>query len=133
MSVLDLGGDGHEIVVKPCRAFSCRYLVNCIAVRPERHGNVANRNRLRHRASQDHGRSAEAGGQATEAGAGGASPDIVNRSNANRSNVIGFARGNRSGARFTIREACQAGEAQQQLQRWLRNKLQNRERPLGWM
>ena len=115
------------MVVKPCRALGCRYPVSCIVVRPERTGNVANR------ASQDHGRSAEAGGQATEGGAGGTSPDIVNRSQANHSNVIGYDRNNHGGARFTIRQACQAGEAQQQLQRWLRNKLQNRERTLGWV
>ena len=50
------------MVVKPCRALSCRYPVSCIFVRPERTGNVANP------ASWHHGRSAEAGGQAAEAG-----------------------------------------------------------------
>ena len=132
MSVLDLVGDDHETVVKLRRALSYRYPVNYIAVRPERCGSVANRNRRRHLASQHHGRSAEASGKATtEAGAGGNS--CISPDSANRSNVIGFARSNHSGARFNIREACQAGEGQQQLQRWLRNKLQIRQRPLGWM
>ena len=105
ISVPDLGRTGHEIVVKLCRALSCRYPVNCIAVLPERYGNVANRNRLRHPASWHHGRSAEAGGKATKARSGDKhscnSPDIANRSNANRSNASGCAR-------FSTREACQA-------------------------
>jgi hypothetical protein len=65
MSVLDLAGDDHEIVVKLRRAFSYCHPVNYIAVRPERCGSVANRNGLRRPASQHHGRSAEAGGKAT--------------------------------------------------------------------
>jgi hypothetical protein len=55
----------HEIVVKLCRALSCRYRVNCIAVRSERDGSVANRNTIRHPASWHHGQRAEAGGKAT--------------------------------------------------------------------
>jgi hypothetical protein len=97
----------HEIVVKLCRALSCRYPVNCIVVRPERYGNVTNRNGLRHPASQRHGRRAEAGGKASSAGGkatrvrsggqhSGISPDI-----ANRSNTIGCAR-------FSNGEACRA-------------------------
>jgi hypothetical protein len=106
MSVLDLGGHRYEIVVTFCRALSCRYLVNCIAVRPKRYGSVANRNRLRH-SSQHHGRRAEAGGKATEAGGkatrvrsggkhGCTSPDIPTRTNA-------IAR-----ARFDNGQACRA-------------------------
>jgi hypothetical protein len=119
MSALDLGGHRHEIVVKLCRALSCRYPVNCIAVRSERDGSVANRNRLRHPASQHHGRRAEAGGKATEAAADGKatteadagdkhgciSPDIANRSNA-------ICTANRSNAgaceRFSNGEVCRA-------------------------
>jgi hypothetical protein len=48
ISGVDLGGHGHEIVVKLCRALGRRYPVNCIAVRPERYGGVANRNRVRY-------------------------------------------------------------------------------------
>ncbi len=120
-----------------CRAIRPRYFVNCIAVRPERHGSVANRDRLRRHASQRHGRSAEAGGKATASGNatsaeggkhGFISPDIANRSNA----IVNLSRGIGS-AGFSFREACQAGEIRQQLQRWLRNKLQNRQCPLGWV
>ena len=114
MSVLDLGGHRHEIVVKPCRALSCRYPVNCIAVRPERYGSVANRNRLRHPASYRHGHSAEAGGKATEAGSNAAkarsggkhsciSPDI-----ATRPSPIGTANRSKTGGceRFSDGEVC---------------------------
>ena len=90
----------HEIVVKLCRALSCRYPVDCIVVRPRRYGNVANRNRLRHSASQHHCRSAEAGGKATKARSGRKhsciSPDIANRSNAGACE------------RFSNGEACRA-------------------------
>lgn len=96
------GGYCHEIVVKLYRAVR-RFRFNYLAVRP---GNVANRNRLGRLASLHHGRRAEAGGKATKAGAGGTSPDIVNRSHANRSNLIGFARSNRRGVRFNTWEAC---------------------------
>src|SRR5437773_591745 len=104
--VLDLGGHGHEILVKPFRALSYRHFVNFIAVRPERYRSVANRNRLRRPASQHHDRSAEAGGKATEAAGGGKateaesggkhsciSPDIANHSNA-----IGTANRAKAGA-----------------------------------
>jgi hypothetical protein len=131
-------GGHHEIVARLCRAIRRRCRVNEPAVRP---GRVTNRNRRRHLASQDHGRSAEAGGKATSASAGGISPDIVDRSNlyrsnlyrshVDRSNVIGFAGSDHGRARFDIGQACQPGEDQQQLQRWLPNELQNPERPLG--
>jgi hypothetical protein len=102
MSVLDLVGDDHEIVVKLRRALSYRYPVNRIAVLPERYGNVSNRNRRRRPASQHHGRGAEASGEATaggKAGAGGnscISPDSANPSNATAS------------ARFSTSEDCGA-------------------------
>ena len=98
----------HEIVVKVCRALSCRTPVNCIVVRPERYGNVANRNRPCLPTSEHHGRCAEAGskvgGKATKARSGGkhssggkhrrSSPDI-------RSNAIVCTR-------FSHGEACRA-------------------------
>jgi hypothetical protein len=127
-------GHGHEIVVKLCRARSRRCLVNGLAVRPV---SVANRDRHRRPASRHHGRSAEAGGEATSIAAGdthrGIPPGIENRSSAivirsgviiNRSHAVACAR---SG----IGEDCQAGGTRQQLQRWLRNKLQIRQGPLG--
>jgi len=117
-------GVGHEI--KLCCLISRRYFVNCIA---ERSGSVANRNRPCLLTSERHGRCAEAGGEAICAEAAGKyrgiSPDIINRI-VNRSNAIGRAE-------FSTREDCQARESCQQLQRWLPNKLQNRERTLGWM
>lgn len=125
-------GHGHEIVVKVCRALSCRFLVNHPAVRP---GCVANRNKLQRSAPSGHDRSPEADGKATSGEAGGKrcgiSPDIVNRShvncsNINCSNAIGCAR-------FTIGEDCQAGESRQQLQRRLRIEPPARQCPLGWM
>jgi hypothetical protein len=128
-SVPDLEGHCHEIVIKFCRAISRRYSVNCIAVLPERSGNVANRNKLCLPTSHRYRRRAEAGGRAICAEAGGKyrgiSPDIINRI-VNRSNAIG-----RAG--FSIGQDCQAGESQQQLQRGLRNKFQIRQCPLGWM
>jgi hypothetical protein len=128
------GGDGHEIVVTLCRAFSYRYLVNFVAVRPKRYGSIANRNRLRHPASYHQGRSAEAGGKATQAEAGGKhsciSPDI-----ATHSSGIGTANRSEAGAceRFSNGEACRARENLQQLRRWLRNKLEIRQPTLEWM
>jgi hypothetical protein len=138
VSVPDLAGDGHEIVVKLRRALGYRTAVNRIAVWPERYGNVTNRNGLHPPASQRHGRGAEAGGKAASAGGKatkvcsgdkhssggkhrGISPDIANCSNA-----IGCAR-------FSNGADCQARENRQQLQRRLRNKLQKGQRPLGWM
>ena len=130
MSVLDLGGHRHEIVVNLCRALRCRYLFNCIAVRPEQYGSVANRKP----ASQHHGRGAEAGGKAATVGgnatgvwSGGtpSGPDIAIHSNGDW-DAVGCA-GSCHG------EACPARERGQQLQRWLRIKLQTRQGPLGWM
>jgi hypothetical protein len=78
-------GGCHEIVVDFCHAISRRYFINCSAVRPERHGSIANRNRLRC-ASTHHGRSVEAGSEATQGEAngkrGGIPPGIVSHSNA---------------------------------------------------
>ena len=127
-------GHGHEIVVKRCRALSCRYPVNCIVVRSERYGNVTNRNGLQHPASQRHGRSAEASGKAATAGgnatrvrSGGtpSGPDIAIHSNGDW-DAVGCA-GSCHG------EACPTRERGQQLQRWLRIKLQTRQGSLGWM
>src|ERR1700738_2970610 len=88
--VLDLGGQGHEILVKPFRTLSYCYLVNLVAVHLERYRSVADRNRLRRSASQHHGRRAEAGGKADSSGgnatrvrSGGtpSGPDIAIHSN----------------------------------------------------
>jgi hypothetical protein len=103
-------GTCHEIVVKLRRALGCRYPVSCIVVRPERTGNVANR------ASQDHSRRAEAGGQATEAGGqatkarSGGKHNCVSPDTANPSNAIGAANRSTAGAceRFSDGEACRA-------------------------
>ena len=128
------GGYDHEIVIRLRRALSYRYPVNRIAEQPERYGNVTNRNGLRHPASQHHGRSAEASGKAATAGgnatrvrSGGtpSGPDIAIHSNGDW-DAVGCA-GSCHG------EACPARERGQQLQRWLRNKLQTRQGPLGWM
>jgi hypothetical protein len=80
----------YEIVVKLRRALSDRYPVNRIAVQPERYGNVTNRNGPCRPASQHHGRSAEASGEATAGGKACTrgsciSPDSANRSNATAS------------------------------------------------
>jgi hypothetical protein len=103
-------GTCREMAVKLCRALGCRYPVSCIVVRPERTGNVANR------ASQDHGRSAEAGGQAAAAGGKstkarpGGKHSRISPDTANPSNVIGAANRPKAGAceRFSHGEACRA-------------------------
>ena len=124
------GGYDHEIVIRLCRALGCRYPVNRIAVRPRRPGSAANRQL----ASQHHGRRAEASGKAATAGgnatrvrSGGtpSGPDIAIHSNGDW-DAVGCA-GSCHG------EACPARERGQQLQRWLRIKLQTRQGPLGWM
>jgi hypothetical protein len=130
-----LGGYDHEIVFRLRRARNYRYPVNRIAEQPERYGNVTNRNRLRHPASQHHGRSAEASGKAATAGgnaitrvrSGGTprGPDIATHANRDW-DAVGCA-GSCHG------EACPARARGQQLQRWLRIKLQTRQGPLGWM
>jgi len=103
-------------------------------VQLERYRSVADRNRLRRYASQHHGRRAEAGGKAESSGgnatrvrSGGApsGPDIAIHSNGDW-DAVGCA-GSCHG------EACPARERGQQLQRWLRIKLQTRQGPLGWM
>jgi hypothetical protein len=127
------GRTSYENVIKPCRGLRCCCPVNRIAEQPERHGNVTNRNGLRHPASQDHGRSAEANGEAATGGnvtrvrSGGtpSGPDIAIHSNGDW-DAVGCA-GSCHG------EACPARERGQQLQRWLRIKLQTRQGPLGWM
>jgi hypothetical protein len=91
-------------------------------LRPKRPGNVANLNRLRRLASKRHGRSAEASREA-EAKRGcpqhRVPPDI-----ANHSNDVG-------GVGLGLRETCQACAYHWQLRRWLRDKLQDRQLPLG--
>ena len=62
------GRTSHEIVVKFCRALSCRIPINCIILRPERYGNVANSNRRCLPTSEHHGRCAEAGGKVSSVG-----------------------------------------------------------------
>jgi hypothetical protein len=103
------GRTSHENFIKPCRALSCRYPVNCIIMRPERHRSVANP------ASQRHDRSAEAGGKATEAAGKTAKARSVGKYSCiwpgitDHSNAIGTV--NRSKAaseRFSIGEACRA-------------------------
>jgi hypothetical protein len=128
------GRTSDENVIKPCRALSCRYPVNCVAVRPKRTGSVANRSRLRHPASQHHRRSAEASGKAATAGGNAVTrvrsgdtprPDLAIHSNRDW-NAGGCAESCHG-------EACPARERGQQLQRWLRIKLQTRQGSLGWM
>ena len=128
------GRTSHENVIKPRRALSCRYPVNCIVVRPERYGNVANRNRLRPAASQHHGPSAEAGGKATSAAAGG-THGCTRRPGRSPAacNTIDFARCHTGGAGYNHGEACRVRENLQQLQRWLPNKFQVRQPTLEWM
>jgi len=126
------GRTSYENVIKPCRALSCRDPVNFVVVRPKRHGSLANHAKLH--SSQRHGRSAEASGKAATAGgnatrvrSGGTprGPDLAIHSNGdwNAGGCAGACHG----------EACPARERGQQLQRWLRIKLQTRQGPLGWM
>ncbi len=122
-----LEGHGHEILIKPCRAFNHRCLVNNLAVRA---GSVANPNRLRRHDSPRHGRRAETGGKAARVGAGSkhncAASDCINSSNPNRPHAFvcaGFCDG----------EDCRPGESRQQLQRWLCVKLPKRQGSVGWM
>jgi hypothetical protein len=119
------GRTGHEIVVKLCRALSCRYPVNCVVVRPERYGIVANR--LRHSASQRHGRRTEAGGKASHADAeAGGNPSFISPDFAEPDDTMGWER-------FSTAEACRARENLQQLHGWLRNKFQVWQPTLEWM
>lgn len=128
------GRTSNENVIKPFRPLSYCYLVDLVAVQIERYRSVADRNRLRRSASQHHGRRAEAGGKAESSGgnatrvrSGGApsGPDIAIHSNGDW-DAVGCA-GSGHG------EACPARERGQQLQRWLRIKLQTRQGALGWM
>lgn len=125
ISVPDLGGLCHEIAVEPCRAFSRRRVVNCLAVRP---GSVANR--PSQAASFHHGRGAEAGGKAkscdTGGDHGGISPEIENYPDVvvNRSSAV-------AGAGFRAGQDCRAGESREQLQRWLRIEPPAWQGPLG--
>ena len=122
------GEMSHEIVIRLRRAVSRRYFVNSLAVQHKRYGTVAAHNRLRLLASRRLGRSAEADGKtngcvAAEVNDCDRPPDIrpVIRSNAGLR------------AEYSFGAACPAGEIREHLQRWLRNKLQGRQRPLGRM
>jgi len=124
------GGYDHEIVIPLCRALGCRYPVNRIAVRPRRPGSAANRQHASHhhgRRAEASGKAATAGGNATRVRSGGtpSGPGIAIHSNGDW-DAVGCA-GSYHG------EACPARERGQQLQRWLRIKLQTRQGPLGWM
>jgi hypothetical protein len=132
--VLDLERQGHEILVKPFRTLRYCYLINLVAVQLERYRSVADRNRLGRSASQHHCRRAEAGGKAESSGgnatrvrSGGTpgGPDIAIHSNGEW-DAVGCA-GSCHG------EARPARARGQQLQRWLRIKLQTRQGPLGRM
>jgi hypothetical protein len=122
----------RENVVKPCRALSCRDPVNCVVVRPEWHGSLANHSKLPSSQRHRHGAGAK-GEAATEAGADGkhrcSPPERAGQpddgSNGGRDAV------GRAGACHG--EACPARERGQQLQRWLRIQLPTRQGPLGWM
>lgn len=141
----------HEIIVTLCRAFSRRHLFNCIAVRSNRYGSVANRATSScHSYSQHHRRRAEAGGKATEAGgkatgAGGKATEAGGE--AGRGGKATRVRSGgkhgctspdiptrtNAGARFNNGEARSARENLQQLRRWLHNKFQVRQPTLEWM
>ncbi|TYL98802.1 hypothetical protein FXB40_04535 [Bradyrhizobium rifense] len=116
----------HEIVFRLRRAVSRRYFVSRLAMQRKRSGNVATHNRLL--ASRRLGRSTEADGKTNDCVTAQVNdidspPDIrlVNRANVSLR------------AEYSIGAACQAGEIRQHLQRRLRNKLQGRQRALGWM
>lgn len=124
ISVL-FGEAPYEILVWLRRAVSRRYLGNRLAVQHIRHGMVSTHTELF--ASRRFRRSAE--GKTDCCAATGANdrenPPPGTRLS-NRSN--GVVR-----AGFTVGEARQAGEGSPQLQRWLRNKFQGRQRSLDWM
>jgi hypothetical protein len=94
----------------------------------KRYGKVATHYRLRLLASRRLGRSAEADGKTNSCVAA-----QVNDSDSPPDN--GFVRRSNVSLRaeYSIGSACQAGEIRQHLQRRLRNKLQGRQRALGWM
>jgi hypothetical protein len=114
----------HENSVTLSRALNCRYPVHRDAVRPRWHGLFAGR-QLPHDASERHGCSAEAVGQAAQAGRriaiaaggkiGGIAPDFPICSN------------DGTCSRSCHGKACRARENLQQLHRRLSNKLQIRQ------
>jgi hypothetical protein len=117
-------GVPYEIVIRFRRAVSRRYLVNGLAVQHKRHRDVATHTKLLD--SRRLGRSAEGKiDRCAEAGANDRNLPPGNRL-FNRS-IAGVR------AEYSLGEDCQAGAFRQQLQRWLRNKLQGRQCPLGWM
>ena len=126
------GRTSYEDVIKPRRALSCRHPVNCVAVRLHRRGNVANHTRLRHPASQRHGRGAEASGKATTAAGNGTR--VRSGSPPSRaSRPLKWRLGRHRMRRVRSCRSLPSSKRGQQLQRWLRIKLQTRQGPLGWM
>jgi hypothetical protein len=124
------GRTSYEDVIRPCRAFDCRSHINRIAVRPQRHRAVANHTKPH--ASRRHGRLTEASGKAASwAGADGkhwcglsesaSRPD--HHSNGGWHACAGFGIGATQRARTN----------QQQLHRWLPDKLQVRQPTLERM
>ena len=123
-----------EIVINPCRALSCRYPVSRVAVRSERHGSFANRDKPHQRASERHGLGAEADGkaapggtgdEATKVGAAGGKQGCSPRNVASHS--IGTDKRSKAGGRFSDGAHCRAREDFEQLHRRLPNKLQIRQ------
>ena len=129
---LPFGRTSHGNAIRPCRALSCRDPVNFVIVRPKRHGSLANHAKLH--SSQRHGHAAGAKGEAATAAAAGGKhrcrsperaghPDDGSNGGRDADGCAGACHG----------KACPARERGQQLQRWLRIKLQTRQGPLGWM
>jgi hypothetical protein len=131
LPVPHMGGHGHEGFVALRHQSGCRQHLDCAApVRPERHGDVANRKPLgqrRQRASRHRGRCTEASSQTTQIGALRRRPQhrIPSRIGS-RSNAIGDAG-------LGIGEACQACSRHWQLRRRLPVKFQVSERTLARM
>jgi hypothetical protein len=90
--------------------FQSSYLIDCTAaVRPERHGNVANPNTLRrHLSSEHHDPGAEASCQATEAAAARGCPQHRTQHRVPWESAIANHSSADGCARVSISEACQA-------------------------
>lgn len=129
--IFGFGRTGHENPIKPCRALGCCYPFNRIAMRarwPGRAANGQHASQRHRRRAKGTGKTATAGGNATRLRSGStpSGPDIAIHSNGEWDVDRGCA-GSYHG------EACPAREGGQQLQRWLRVKLQARQGSLGWM
>ena len=124
------GRTSYENVIELCRALSCRYPVDRIAVRSGTAVSQTATGSSRFPASRSRRRSRWQGPHRPKAGAVGkhgcSSPDIASPSNATDNN-------SKAGARFSDGEDCRARENLQQLHRWLPNKLQIRQPTLEWM